>query len=70
MSKNNGIDFEADKSDDFESTDLDSLSVHIRQMQELQIQIEVSEKQTKALKEKFNKINSEVIPHILAEQGL
>ena len=70
MSKGNGIDFEADKSNEFESTDLDSLSVHISQMQELQIQIEVSEKQTKALKEKFNKINSEVIPNILAEQGL
>ena len=47
MSKGNGIDFEADKSNEFESTDLDSLSVHISQMQELQIQIEVSEKQLK-----------------------
>ncbi len=73
MTKPNGtgsIDFEADKEKEFESTDLDALAVHLDSMFELQLQIEVSEKQTKALKDKFNKINSEVIPNILAEQGL
>lgn len=64
------IDFEQDKQELIEKTDINSLSIHCDKLQELSQSIEQSENHTKQLKEQFDKISSEVIPNILAEQGL
>ena len=64
------IDFEKDKQELVEKTDLNSLSIHTDELQKLQTQIASSEEQIKLLKAKYDKISSETIPNILAEQGL
>jgi lysyl-tRNA synthetase class II len=64
------IDFEQDKQDLMEQTDINSLSMHVEKLTDLQKAIEYSEKQIKDLKAQYDKISSEVIPNILAEQGL
>jgi len=64
------IDFEQDKNNLMESTDINSLSVHVDKLTDLQSAIEHTEKQVKDLKAQYDKISSEVIPNILAEQGL
>lgn len=64
------IDFEQDKQDLMENTDINSLSMHVEKLTDLQKSIEHTEKQVKDLKAQYDKISSEVIPNILAEQGL
>jgi hypothetical protein len=62
--------FEADQEKIAERTDIESLSMHVDKLLELQKDIEASEEATKNLKKQYDKISSEVIPNILAEQGL
>ena len=62
--------FEEDKQDLMQQTDINSLSMHVEKLTDLQKAIEHSEKQIKDLKSQYDKISSEVIPNILAEQGL
>jgi hypothetical protein len=62
--------FEADQEKIAERTDIESLSMHVDKLLELQKNIEASEEATKNLKKQYDKISSEVIPNILAEQGL
>ena len=64
------IDFEQDKNELMENTDINSLAIHVDKLTDLQKAIEHTENQVKNLKEQYNKISSEVIPNILAEQGL
>lgn len=64
------IDFESDKQKLVEKTDLEGLSIQVDKLTELQKAIEHTEKQIKNLKNQYDKISSEVIPNILAEQGL
>lgn len=64
------IDFESDKQELVEKTDLEGLSVQVDKLTDLQKAIEHTEKQVKDLKAQYDKISSEVIPNILAEQGL
>jgi len=64
------IDFEQDKQDLMEQTDINSLSMHVEKLTDLQKSIEHTEKQVKDLKAQYDKISQEVIPNILAEQGL
>lgn len=64
------IDFEQDKQDLVEKTDVQSLSVQVDKLLDLEEQIKRSEEHSKNLKTMYDKISSEVIPNILAEQGL
>ena len=64
------INFEADKQDLVEKTDVQSLSIQVDKLLDLEEQIKRSEENTKNLKTIYDKISSEVIPNILAEQGL
>lgn len=64
------IDFESDKQELVEKTDLEGLSIQVDKLTDLQKAIEHTEKQVKDLKDQYDKISSEVIPNILAEQGL
>ena len=64
------INFEEDKQDLVEKTDINSLSIQVDKLLDLEKQIETSEEHTKNLKTMYDKISSEVIPNILAEQGL
>jgi hypothetical protein len=64
------IDFEQDKQDLVEKTDIQSLSVQVDKLLDLEEQIKRSEEHSKNLKTMYDKISSEVIPNILAEQGL
>jgi hypothetical protein len=64
------IDFEKDKQDLVEKTDVQSLSVQVDKLLDLEEQIKRSEEHSKNLKTMYDKISSEVIPNILAEQGL
>lgn len=64
------IDFEQDKQNIVEKTDLESLSNQCIKLLDLEKQIEISEDKTKELKKQYDKISSEVIPSILSEQGL
>jgi len=64
------IDFEQDKNELMENTDINSLAIHVDKLTDLQKAIEHTEKQVKDLKSQYDKISSEVIPNILAEQGL
>lgn len=64
------IDFEQDKQDLVEKTDIQSLSIQVDKLLDLEEQLKRSEEHTKNLKTMYDKISSEVIPNILAEQGL
>lgn len=64
------IDFEKDKEQLMEKTDVNSLSIHVDKLVDLKEQIARSDEHTKNLKTMYDKISSEVIPNILAEQGL
>jgi hypothetical protein len=65
-----GINFEEDKQDLVEKTDINALSVQVDKLLDLEKQIETAEEHTKNLKTMYDKISSEVIPNVLAEQGL
>jgi hypothetical protein len=64
------INFEEDQQDILKNTDLTSLSTQCKELQSIQNDIEYLEEQVKAQKERADKISSEIIPNILAEQGL
>jgi len=65
-----GINFEEDKQDLVEKTDINALSVQVDKLLDLEKQIETAEEHAKNLKTMYDKISSEVIPNVLAEQGL
>ena len=63
-------DFERDQQEIIEKTDIQQLSSYCLELQALEDKISTKEEETKALKEKADKIASEIIPNMLAEQGL
>ena len=64
------IDFEKDQQKVAENTDLSALSIHVEKIMDLDKQLEHQENIMKELKNQRDKISSETIPAILAEQGL
>jgi hypothetical protein len=66
----NDIDFEQDQQDIIEKTDISTLSRYCLMLQNLEDQMLNMEKDLKKLKEEADKIGSEIIPSLLAEQGL
>ena len=70
MSEINDIDFEEDQQDIIEKTDIKTLSHYCLMLQNYEDQIANMEDQIKQIKEQADKISSEVIPNMLAEQGL
>jgi len=66
----NDIDFEQDQQEIIEKTDISTLSRYCLMLQNLEDQMLNMEKDLKKLKEKADKIGSEIIPNLLAEQGL
>lgn len=64
------INFEEDKQEIIEKTDLDTLSQQCYKLQGLEKELEDLEKQVKKKKEEYDNLSSEVIPDILAEQGI
>jgi hypothetical protein len=64
------IDFEKDQQKIAENTDLSALSIHVEKIMDLDKQLEHQENVMKELKNQRDKISSETIPAILAEQGL
>ena len=63
-------DFEKDQQEVIEKTDIQQLSSYCLELQALEDEISTKEEETKKLKEKADKIASEIIPNMLAEQGL
>ena len=63
-------DFEQDQQEVIEKTDIQQLSSYCLELQALEDEISTKEEETKKLKEKADKIASEIIPNMLAEQGL
>jgi hypothetical protein len=64
------IDFEEDQQDLIEKTDIQTLASYCQELAEIENGISYLEEQLKAHKEKADKISSEIIPNMLAEQGL
>ena len=63
-------DLENDQQQLIEKTDIQTLAAYCQELAELEKGIDYLEDQVKAHKEKADKISSEVIPNLLAEQGL
>ena len=63
-------DLEQDQQEIIEKTDIQQLSGYCLELQSLEDQIEFLEKEVKKLKQQADKIASEIIPNMLAEQGL
>ena len=70
MSEINNIDFEQDQQEVLEKTDIKTLSHYCLMLQNYEDQLINMEKDMKKIKEQADKISSEVIPNLLAEQGL
>jgi len=64
------INFEEDQQDLIEKTDIQTLASFCHELAELERMIGNYEDQIKTYKEKADKISSEIIPNMLAEQGL
>ena len=64
------INFEEDQQDLIEKTDIQTLASYCQELQTFENEIETLEQQIKFKKEKADKISSEIIPNMLAEQGL
>ena len=64
------LDFEEDQQKVAENTDLNALATHVTKILELDDQIEHQENVLKEYKSQRDKISSETIPALLAEQGL
>ena len=64
------LDFEKDQQKVAENTDLNALATHVTKILELDDQIEHQENILKEYKTQRDKISSETIPALLAEQGL
>ena len=63
-------DLRKDKQQLIEKTDIQTLASYCQELAELERTIGNYEDQIKTYKEKADKISSEVIPNLLAEQGL
>ena len=63
-------DFARDQQEVIEKTDIQQLSTYCLELQALEDDIESKEGEVKKLKEQADKIASEIIPNMLAEQGL
>ena len=70
MSEINDIDFEQDQQDLIEKTDIQTLASYCQELQQKEDEISSLEAQIKKKKEEADKIGSEIIPNMLAEQGL
>jgi hypothetical protein len=70
MTEINNIDFEEDQQQLIEKTDIQTLAGFCQELQAYEDEIVALEKQIKFKKEKADKIGSEIIPNLLAEQGL
>jgi hypothetical protein len=66
----NDIDFEEDQQNIIEKTDINTLANYCRELQAYEDEIKDLEDKIKYKKERADKISSEVIPNLLAEQGL
>ena len=66
----NDIDFEEDQQNIIEKTDIQTLASYCQELQQTEDHIALLEKEVKTQKEKADKIGSEIIPNLLAEQGL
>ena len=66
----NDIDFEEDQQNIIEKTDIQTLASYCQELQQVEDHIALLEKEVKTQKEKADKIGSEIIPNMLAEQGL
>ena len=64
------INFEEDQQDLIEKTDIQTLASFCRDLQSYENEIAKLEELVKDKKQKADKISSEVIPNLLAEQGL
>ena len=63
-------DLEIDQQEIIEKTDISTLSRYCLMLQDLEDKISNAEDNVKKLKEEADKISSEIIPNLLAEQGL
>ena len=70
MNEINDIDFEEDQQQVLEKTDIKTLSHYCLMLQNYEDQLVNMEKDMKKIKEQADKIGSEIIPNLLAEQGL
>ena len=70
MSEINDIDFEEDQQEIIEKTDIVSLANYCKELKAYEDEISDLEDKIKFKKEKADKISSEIIPNMLAEQGL
>ena len=70
MAEINDIDFEEDQQDIIEKTDIVSLANYCKELKAYEDEISDLEDKIKFKKEKADKISSEIIPNMLAEQGL
>ena len=66
----NDIYFEEDQQNIIEKTDIQTLASYCQELQQTEDHIAMLEKEVKTQKEKADKIGSEIIPNMLAEQGL
>ena len=64
------INFEEDQQDLIEKTDIQTLASYCQELQQKEDEISSLEAQIKKKKEEADKISSEIIPNLLAEQGL
>ncbi len=64
------INFEEDQQDLIEKTDIQTLASYCQELQQKEDEISSLEAQIKKKKEEADKISSEIIPNMLAEQGL
>ena len=70
MSEINDIDFEEDQQEIIEKTDISTLANYCKELKAYEDEISDLEEKIKYKKEKADKISSEIIPNLLAEQGL
>ena len=66
----NDIDFEQDQQEILDKSDIASLSNYCRELKAYEDEIAELEEKIKIKKNKADKISSEIIPNMLAEQGL
>ena len=70
MSEINDIDFEEDQQQLIEKTDIQTLASYCNEQLILKTILIIQKSSSKKLKEEADKIGSEIIPNLLAEQGL
>ena len=66
----NDIDFDQDQQDLIEKTDIQTLASYCQELQQKEDEISSLEDLLKKKKQEADKIGSEIIPNLLAEQGL